>query len=124
MHLDGVGTECYKETHGHIPNPKYQDCMSSGVRESVNKSAASAASPDYVKFQAVIKSAASAASLRGGALAADCITAFFLQFLAAPLAAKNSQNLGLCCMRPFNLATHTYLDPGCVRGTEDVESLT
>ena len=32
----------------------------------MNKSAASAASPDYVKFQAVIKSAASAASLRGG----------------------------------------------------------
>ena len=36
------------------------------VRESVNKSAASAASPGYVKFQAVIKSAASAASPRGG----------------------------------------------------------
>ena len=36
------------------------------VREFANKSAASAASPDYVKFQAVIKSAASAASLRGG----------------------------------------------------------
>ena len=36
------------------------------VRESVNKSAASAASTDYVKFQAGIKSAASAASLRGG----------------------------------------------------------
>ena len=33
---------------------------------AANKSAASAASPDYVKFQAVIKSAASAASLRGG----------------------------------------------------------
>ena len=32
------------------------------VREFVNKWAASAASPDYVKFQAVIKSAASAAS--------------------------------------------------------------
>ena len=32
------------------------------VRESTNKSAASAASPDSVKFQAVIKSAASAAS--------------------------------------------------------------
>ena len=36
------------------------------VREFANKSAASAASPDYVKFQAVIKAAASAASLRGG----------------------------------------------------------
>ena len=32
-------------------------------KESVNQSAASAASPDYVKFQAVIKSAASAADL-------------------------------------------------------------
>ena len=32
----------------------------------MNKSAASAASPDYVKFQAVLKSAASAASLRRG----------------------------------------------------------
>ena len=58
-----------------------------GVRESANKSAASAASPDYVKFQAVIKSAASAASLAEDALAADWITAFFSQFLAA-LAAK------------------------------------
>ena len=39
------------------------DCKDSGaVQESVNKSAASAASPDSVKFQAVIKSAASAAS--------------------------------------------------------------
>ena len=33
---------------------------------AANESAASAASPDYVKFQAVIKSAASAASLRRG----------------------------------------------------------
>ena len=32
------------------------------VREFANKSAACAASPDYVKLQAVIKSAASAAS--------------------------------------------------------------
>ena len=56
-------------------------------REFANKSAASAASRDYVKFQAVIKSAASAASLAEAALAADWITAFFSQFLAA-LAAK------------------------------------
>ena len=34
--------------------------------ESANKSAASAASLDYLKFQAVIKSSASAASPRGG----------------------------------------------------------
>ena len=37
-----------------------------GVRGSVHKSAGSAACLDYVDFQAVIKSAASAASLRGG----------------------------------------------------------
>ena len=36
------------------------------VQESANKSAASAASPDYAKFQAVIKPAASTASLRRG----------------------------------------------------------
>ena len=38
----------------------------SAVREFMDESAASAASLVYVKFQAVIKSAASAASLRGG----------------------------------------------------------
>ena len=36
--------------------------VANAVRESANKSAASAASLDYVKFQAVIKSAATAAS--------------------------------------------------------------
>ena len=55
----------------------------------MNKSAASAASLDYVKFQAVIKSAASA-SLVEAAVAADWITAVFVQFLAA-LATKNSK---------------------------------
>ena len=49
-------------------------------REFFNKSAASAASLDYVKFQAVIKSAASAASLTEAALAADWITTFFRNF--------------------------------------------
>ena len=39
----------------------------SEVRESVNKLAASAAPPDYVKFQALIKLAANAAYLRGEA---------------------------------------------------------
>ena len=63
-----------------------------GVQEVVNKSAASAASPDSVKFQAVIKSAASAASLAEAALAADLITSFFSQFLAA-LAAKKIQKI-------------------------------
>ena len=41
--------------------------------------AASAASPDYVKIQAVIKSAASAASLRGGHACGRLDHDFFLQ---------------------------------------------
>ena len=57
------------------------------VRQSVNKSAASAASLDYVKFQAVIKSAASAASLRGGRASSRLVHGFFGELLAA-LAAK------------------------------------
>ena len=58
------------------------------VREFVNKSAASAASLDYVKFQAVIKLAASAVSLAEAALAVDLITALFLQLLAVLAAQK------------------------------------
>ena len=64
-------------------------CWCSAVQESVNKLAASAASLDYVKFQAVIESAASAAvrkpaqnpavlpgdGLAGGQWPADSITA-------------------------------------------------
>ena len=46
----------------HEEGAKEQTHTENTVREFVNKSAASAASPDYVKFQAVIKSAASAAS--------------------------------------------------------------
>ena len=57
------------------------------LREFVNKSTASAASPDYAKFQAVIKSAASAAFLRGGRASGRLDHGFFSQFLAA-LAAK------------------------------------
>ena len=53
-----------------------------GVRESVNKSAASAASLDYVKFQAVIKSAARAASLRGGRASGRLDHGCFCMFLA------------------------------------------
>ena len=60
---------------------------SDAVREFANKSAASAASLVYVKFQAVIKSAASAASLRGGRASGRLDHGFFLQFWAA-LAAK------------------------------------
>ena len=61
------------------------------VRESVNKSAASAASPDYVKFQAVIKSAASAASLRGGRASGRLDHGNFFEVLYT-LAAKKESN--------------------------------
>ena len=57
------------------------------VREFVIRSAASAASPDYVEFQAVIKSAASTASLRGGRASGRLNHGYFSQFLAV-LAAK------------------------------------
>ena len=61
---DGCKCSLYGKTAiaaDFIPTSKFY-----AVREFLNKSAASAASPDYIKFQAVIKSAASAASLRGG----------------------------------------------------------
>ena len=51
---------------------------SNAAGESANKSAASAASPDFVKFQAVVKSAASAASLRGGRTSGRLDHGFFL----------------------------------------------
>ena len=51
------------------------------VRESANKSAASAASPDYVKFQAVIKSAASAASHCVGRASGRLDNVFFFAIL-------------------------------------------
>ena len=62
-------------------------CVCCAVRGSANKSAASAASLDYIKFQAVIKSAAGAASLRGGRASGRLDHGFFLRFLDA-LAAK------------------------------------
>ena len=43
-----------------------ENSLPDGVREFANKSAASPVSLDYTKFQAVIKSAASAASPHGG----------------------------------------------------------
>ena len=51
-----------------------------------------AASTDYVKFQAVIKSAASAASLRGGRASGRLDHGLFVQFLAA-LATKKYQKI-------------------------------
>ena len=50
------------------------------VREFANKLAASAASPDYVKLQVVIKSAASTASLRGGHASGRLDHGFFCAF--------------------------------------------
>ena len=58
------------------------------VRESITKSAARAASLDYVKFQAVIKLASSAASLRGGHASGRLDHVYFLHFLAALTATK------------------------------------
>ena len=52
--------------HGPASTNVVTGPRSDGVPEFVNKSAASAASPGYVKFQAVIELAASATSLRGG----------------------------------------------------------
>ena len=52
-------------------------------RGAVNQSAASAASPDYVKFQAVMKSAASGASPRGGCASGRLDHRPFVQFLGA-----------------------------------------
>ena len=74
--LDAQATEKY---------PKYRT-----LSEAVKKSAASAASLEYVKFQAVIKPAASAASLRGGRARGRLGHGYFFQFLAA-LKAKNIQ---------------------------------
>ena len=55
-----------KDTNSNLHVPKHEMSFYvqgfGAVREFANKSAASAASPDYVRFQAVIKSAASAAS--------------------------------------------------------------
>ena len=54
----------------------------------MNKSAASAASLDYVKFQAVIKSAASAASLRGGRASGRLDRGFFCAIVGRASAQK------------------------------------
>ena len=70
----------------------------SKVREFANKSAASAASLDYVKFQAVIKSAASAASLRGGRGSGRLDHGLFCAICGCASSqkiAKHNQNLGL-----------------------------
>ena len=80
-----------------FPATKIVDTSKNAVRELVNKSAASAASLEYVKFQAVIQSAAIAQPpLAEAALAADLIKSFFLHFLAVPAAnkyAKSNENV-------------------------------
>ena len=68
----------------------------------MNKSAASAASLDYLKFQAVIKSAASAASLVEAAIAADLITSFFFSHFS-----NYEENGGeIAFLGPYDLNTH------------------
>ena len=76
-----------------------------GVRESAKKSAASAASPDYVKSQAVNKSAASAASLCGGRASGRLHRAFLRIFWPSwqQKISKNVQNLQLCLITKSNL---------------------
>ena len=72
-----------------------EDCPECyAVREFVNKSAASAASPVYVKFQAVIKSAASAATLRGGHGSGRLDPGHFPTF-SVRWRLRNRQNFGL-----------------------------
>ena len=66
---------------------------SHAVREFVNKSAASAASPDYVRFQAVIKSAASAASLRGGRASGRLDHGFFCAIFGRASGPKKYQEI-------------------------------
>ena len=63
------------------------------VREFANKSAASAASGDYVKFQAVIKSAASAASLCGGRARGRLDHGFLGAIFGRASAPKNSKKV-------------------------------
>ena len=83
--------------------------QSHAVCQTVNKLAASATSPDRVKFQAVIKSAARAASLRGGRASGRFDHVFFVIFGRAS-GPKNNQNHGLCSWSPksfnFNLSAH------------------
>ena len=72
----------------------------------VKKSAPSAASPDYVKFQAAIKSAASAASLRGGRASSRLDHDVFSQFLAALAAQRSVEKKGkLACTQKRSPST-------------------
>ena len=68
-----------------------QEARNCAVREFANKSAASAASPDYVKFQAVIKSAASAASFHGGRASGRLDHGFFFAIFGRASGQKNSK---------------------------------
>ena len=90
--LTSPGTRLQKVFQKYIKSAfSVSSCLS--VREFANKSAASAASPDYikfsaaspdyVKFQAVIKSAASAASLRGGRASGRLDHGLFSKYLGA-----------------------------------------
>ena len=64
------------------------------VRESVNKSAASATSLDYVKFEAVIESAASAASLREGRASGRLDHGLFVSNFARPKKYQKNEQAG------------------------------
>ena len=78
------------------PSVHLASSVKPGVRESVNELAASAASPDYIKCQAAIKSAASAASLREGH-ASDRLDHGLLFAIFGNASEQNrSKDLGLC----------------------------
>ena len=86
-----------KSIHGCTPLELAPSWALTAVREFANKSAASAASPDYVKFQAVNKSAASAASLsRRPRWRPTGSRLFFVIFgrASGQKISKNHQNLG------------------------------
>ena len=72
----------------------------SAVRGSANKSVASAASLDYVNFQAMIKSAASAASLRAGRVNGRLDHVLFFAMFGRAGGHKHCENLELCGVEP------------------------
>ena len=78
------------------------------VREFANKSAASAASLDYVKFEAVINSAASAASLRGGRASNRLDHVFFPAFFGCVGGQKMKKMKEMCMCGGFRRQTCAF----------------
>ena len=85
----------------------------------MNKSAASAASLDYVKFEAVIKSAGSAASLRGGRASGRLDHGFFCAIFGRASGQKIQKILKIS-----RLEILPALTPPCLGGHRDKPSMT